>query len=469
MLCHGCRRAAQPLRQLGSIRHVGADVFPGSSIVQARAERRRKKADIETSEDPLAEPTTIKARRKRQSRALLASVEAIPSPKIRNLVKEVNDDPDTSLAMLRKYAWSSPTVGNATLLDAALQQTELASHKGKLVLEMNPGPGVLTEAVIRHMQPNRYICLEPRQTFHKYLTRLAPQMSAPSNFQIVKEDGYDWSTYKTLEQEAYLPRDQFSHPRDEVNPHFVFIASPAENAMDQLVAQWMETLGTHSWLQRYGRVRMLLLVNQSTRARMLASPGSSLRTRGTFVREAVCEVKEIIHTPWILNKEKKSLKSPWLQDFKDLPQTSASLVATPQDFFPMSNMSMVELTPFAKCKITAPWETFDYICKALLIHRTTPLYRQMRQIASGAYKILEDVSDELKLKTPAQMTVEEMNLVAEAFERWPFRPDVLQTEAPEPGDTRSGSELRQYYQNRISGASSDKWGMPDTLKKKSSI
>lgn len=129
----------------------------------------------------------------------------------------------------------------------------------------------------------------------------------------------------------------------------------------------------------------------------------------------------------------------------------------------MSSLSMIELTPFAQSKITAPWETFDYICKTLLIHRTTPLYRQMRQIAAGAYKILEDVSDELKLKKPTEMTAEDMNTIAEAFERWPFRPDVLQTEALDAGDAKSGSELRQYYQKRI-GTSDSKWVMPDVSK-----
>lgn len=303
---------------------------------------------------------------------------------------------------------------------------------------MNPGPGLLAERILERVKPKLYLALEGRKPFLDVLETLKSMPTKSSDTEVIVRysDGFEWSSYSDLERDGTLNYEALKHDSSEINPNLVFIATAKSQNMEQLVAQWIDTMGTSSWLQKFGRVKMYLFVSRTIRQRLLASPGSNLRTKGTFVREGTCHVREISHSPFVLNVIHED-RVQYQQDFEDLPQSTSSILATPDHYHPMTPLSLLEITPYEKTKITAPWETFEFIVKTLLMNKSTPLHQQIRTVASGAYVILKDLAPDLRKKWPQDMTIEEMDAISVAFDAWPFKPQFLHTEVSDMTDSRS--------------------------------
>lgn len=329
----------------------------------------------------------------------------------------------------------------------------LKAFAGKTILEMNPGPGLMAERILSIVKPARYIAIEFRKQYIDILKTLegTTQDGEPIDVRINQMDGFEWETFSKLEQDNTLDGALLQHGRHETNPNLVFIATAKTQQMDQLVNQWIDTVGTTSWLQKFGRVRMFLFVTRSIRQRLLAQPGSSLRTKGTFVREGTCDVREILHNPYIEENVPSINKTQWKQDFLDTAQSPDTLLCRPDRFHTPAALSLLEIIPYEKSKITAPWETFEFIAKALLMNKSTPLYQQIRSVASGAYAILEKLPHELRRKAPQDMTVQEIDQIALAFDAWPFKPRFLHTETWDTTDFRSGRKFNKLVRSQNSG------------------
>lgn len=335
--------------------------------------------------------------------------------------------------------WSSPTLANEQTIKDVIEKSHLLDYAGKTIIEVSPGPGLFAEKLIEMVKPARYIALEPRSIFIPVLESLKAQPGREHNTEVHvrSSDGFNWSSYTDLENEKLLEIDKLQHPRDEINPNLVLIATAKAANMDQLVTQWIDTIGTSSWLQKYGRVRMYLFVNRPIRQRLLAQPGSPFRTKGTFIREATCDIKEILLVPYVQDKIHSSAREHWKQDFEDLPQSRDAIIARPDHYLPPTALSLLEINPHKELIITAAWDTFDFLTKNLLINKSTPLYQQIRTIASGAYALLESLRPELRAKKPQNMTVQDLNEISLAFDKWPFKPKYLYTETYSPDTKRA--------------------------------
>lgn len=336
-------------------------------------------------------------------------------------------------------------------IDELIEYSGLSKYAGKTVLEMNAGPGLLAERIIEKVKPAKYIAMDYRKHFISSLQELegTTDEKTPIEMNILRKDGFDWQVYKDLETDGLLNFDKLTHPRHEINPNLVFIATAPTHIMDQLVAQWIDTLGTTSWLQKFGRVRMYLFVTRPIRQRLLAQPGSTFRTKGTFVREATCEIREILHNPYVPDTSHEPIRQLWKQDFNDPAQGEDTITIRPDHFFPPAALSLIEVNPYETSRITAPWETFEFIAKALLMNKSTPLYQQIRSIASGAYVLLERIKPELRQKWPQDMTVDEFNDIAVAFTEWPFKPRFLHSEPFDASDAsrKYGQLIRERVGN----------------------
>lgn len=307
--------------------------------------------------------------------------------------------------------------------------------KGRTIIEMNSGPGFLAERIMAQVEPAKYFALEPRDRF---LNELSHRDSIH-----IPQDGYDWSTYDTIEQDL----SDLHHTRTEINPNLVFIATPEPAQQEQLINQWLGAIGTGSWIQKYGRVCMYIFVTQNLRQKIMASTASPLRSRLTVLREGNCEVREILHTPFVREDNVDRTKVQWIEDFTDLPVNPTAVRGTPDIFFPVASLSLLEFKPFEHSAITAPLATYDFIAKTLLSNKSTPLNQQIRGIASGAYAILEKLSPEVRQKWPQDMTVHEINSIAVAFDQWPFKPKFIHNESFD--DIRGAKELRGIIRAQI--------------------
>ncbi len=341
-----------------------------------------------------------------------------------------------------KGTWSPPALVDESAMRAVIERAGLERYKGKTILEMNPGPGEFSIRLANIVRPKNYIVLEPRPKFASRLEEIKRIVSEHSvNFQTVYKDGYEWTTFADLEVEGLLDASLI-HPVTEVNPNLLFIASPHLEKMEQLVSQWMDTLGNRSWIQKYGRVKMLIFVSQALKARILGKMGNRIRGRLTIMCEGTSIVREILHNPW----EKKG-SGPWQINYKD-EKAEGAMEVSPSIFHPDAALSLLEFTPLKTPRITAPWATFEYVVRLLFINRSTALSKQVKMFSPGAWALLKDLPKEMHAKTPDQLTVEEIDTLAWVFERWPFRPRFLIDESYEEKDRKSASDLRRFIRDQ---------------------
>jgi len=116
-------------------------------------------------------------------------------------------------------------------------------------------------------------------------------------------DGYDWDTYSELFSKGPLPPpwpDKFPRPdirttlsSEDVNSDLLFVGHMGNSTKcERLVAQFITCCALGSWIQRYGRVRLLLWVTDSIRDRYL--PRSiAARARPAALAEAIIDITEV--------------------------------------------------------------------------------------------------------------------------------------------------------------------------------
>lgn len=395
-----------------------------------------------------AQPGPIRKRR------AFAKIEEIARPLqvkddgLKHRIERIDDVLGPRLFKERK--WLIPTIADPEVMSQIVDVANLQRYQGQTIIEMNSGPGFLAEKIIEKVKPAHYIALEPRDRFSEELQRIQDNNNdgaSGTTFDVIAADGYDWATLSNLESSGLLNFEKLSHPRNELNPRLVFIATPDADQLEQLVNQWLGTLGTASWIQKYGRVCMYIFVTQPVRQKLMAGPASPLRSRITVVREGNCDIREILHTPFVRDMSRKdNHKMLWIEDFADLPSSKDAIRGTPDMFFPISSLSLLEIKPHEHSAITAPLGTYDFIAKTLLSNKSTPLYQQIRGIASGAFAILRELSPELVRKWPQDMTVAEINQIALAFDAWPFKPKYLHNESFD--DIRGAKEMRNAIRSQ---------------------
>ena len=165
---------------------------------------------------------------------------------------------------------------------------------------MNPNLGIFSAALHERLQPKQHILLEPEGA---YGDRMREFQKKYKNSWYVPLDGYNWDTYSSLFSKDPLPPpwpDKFPRPdirttlsSEDVNTDLLFVGHMGKSTKSQrLVAQFISCCGLGSWIQRYGRVRLLLWVTNSIRDRYL--PWSiAAKTRPAATAEAIIDITEV--------------------------------------------------------------------------------------------------------------------------------------------------------------------------------
>ncbi|KAI5790641.1 ribosomal RNA adenine dimethylase-domain-containing protein [Peziza echinospora] len=186
---------------------------------------------------------------------------------------------------------------NRKLVLAALEKVDLSEYEGCQLIDMNPGFGVFSEEIHRIVKPSKHILLEPNSGFHEILKETLidnpPLPGHECQTTILSDDGYEWDTYENLITEKII-EPEYVDPKDGVNTKILFIANLAMkgNDGDRMCTQIMDSIGTRTWLQKYGRVRMMVWVPDSIKIRFLPRMMRD-RTKVTVTSEICAEVQEL--------------------------------------------------------------------------------------------------------------------------------------------------------------------------------
>ncbi|KAJ7262196.1 S-adenosyl-L-methionine-dependent methyltransferase [Mycena haematopus] len=294
-----------------------------------------------------------------------------------------------------------------------------AGSVDKVVVEIFPGPGQLTRALLAlpRRRIKKIIVLEHADVFLEYLK---PLEATDERIKVVALNGESWSSYQTLEEMKLLD-DVETIPWDQgVHPQLHFVSHLAPNVYgEQFISQLFRSMPDQQWLFKHGRVPMSILLSEYIWKRILGET-IGIRCKLSMIAAAVALFEEAV--PF------KALQ-PYAEHFYPLPP--GQIGASRNSNVPEAKRKAG--TPFVAVNIT-PLENqvikpglllkWDYCLRHLYVNRATPVKNALPFLAPNAQSLLKGT--DIDPKTPVrELTVGEWTQLVSAFHVWPFAPEDL--------------------------------------------
>lgn len=166
---------------------------------------------------------------------------------------------------------------------------------------MNPGISIWSAALNKRLNPRSHILLEPEVKYGPIMKQFTA--SHPGSHWLPL-DGYDWNIYSDLfPSDTSQPVDHdfprlnpiYVPPEEGMNTDIIFTAnlSMAGVEGERLLAQFLTCCALGQWVQKFGRVRFLVWVQDAVRDRYLPR-GIGGRNRAAVMAETVADVQEVV-------------------------------------------------------------------------------------------------------------------------------------------------------------------------------
>lgn len=274
-----------------------------------------------------------------------------------------------------------------------------------VIIDAYPGFGVFSAALQEVIQPKKHLMLEPHIQYHNYLQLLADP--SINTLEVLKSDPFRWTSFSELQDNGLFAPQM--HTREEVHPDILFVANLTMPQGDQLLTQYLNCVQNGSWLQRYGRVRMLLWVKPVIGRKFMLREEMVGRSRLSVQAEACTESQMLSTSSTYKGPANNDAFEVFYPDI--LPPTSA--------FIPQ----LLEVTP----KQTMPdnLDAFDYVTRMLFILNTKPLRESLAILGPGALEQLGPKVEDILETPPRDLPMEQIYRVVQVFHEWPFKPDML--------------------------------------------
>lgn len=278
------------------------------------------------------------------------------------------------------------------------------------VLDLYPGPGQFSSIFYNRLKPKQHVLMESRAAFLQHLRNEFDN----TPLQVIEKDPYDWSSYVDLiDRTKVLEIEKQS--LEHINDRFLTLANLTNPAHEGLLMQWYACIGNRNWLQRFGRVKMLLWVPTSSAAKLLATPGSVPRSKCSVVRETLTETKLVAISD---TEELKLFDEKVMEDSEPIVFPGTDVLQARE-----KGISLIEVNPTAHNVDLDNWE---YVTKHLLILKGTPLIDALESLGHGARDYFKNqIADQDFLKkSPNKLTSGEFLYLTDLFAKWPFKPDI---------------------------------------------
>lgn len=287
-----------------------------------------------------------------------------------------------------------------------------------VVIDAYPGVGEWSRAVNDAFKPKSHTILEPFVSYRKFLVESG--MTSKYPFSLRTEDPFRWSTFTDLMAQGVIPTPRFAD-RTQIHPELLFTANLTNSQGEQLCVQYLNCISNQSWLQTFGRVRLLIWVRESTCRKIIARPGSKLRSRVSVQAESAAECKVLIgHVDSL--REEAGYEDDAIIDIDDTP-----------DLYPKMRKDSVCLLQFDPLEHQVEnIDSFEYVIRMMMIAKTKPVKETLSLLGPGAAEDLGPKVSDLLQRTPGDLTLPEIMRITEAFELWPFKPEFLHDFYEEP-------------------------------------
>ncbi|SMN22081.1 similar to Saccharomyces cerevisiae YMR228W MTF1 Mitochondrial RNA polymerase specificity factor with structural similarity to S-adenosylmethionine-dependent methyltransferases and functional similarity to bacterial sigma-factors [Maudiozyma saulgeensis] len=284
------------------------------------------------------------------------------------------------------------------------------------VMDLNAGPAQQSIIFNNRYRCKQHLLMDNRPQFTNFWERNLKK----SHFQMSPQDPYDWESYLMLidHQKLFVPEKQ---PRDHIHNKFLIMGNLTDKKEEGLLMQWYNCVGQKNWLQRFGRVKMLLWVPTSSARKLLAPASSTQRAKCSLVCETFTDSKIIALTQDeesdLFDKKLLDKFDPiWVDYSSTLPQKFSKTKKSP--------MCLLEIDPLDFELNKGNW---DYVTQHLMIQKSTPLIDAIESLGPGATDFFtKQINDpEFMKRCPYTFSAEEFIYLSDIYFRWPFKPDVF--------------------------------------------
>ncbi|CAH1758699.1 9689_t:CDS:10 [Entrophospora sp. SA101] len=260
--------------------------------------------------------------------------------------------------------------------------------KNAIVFDINPGSGMLTHALLQNKNVKKVFSLEPLKHIVSYLQPLKEELQ--HRYDVFEVD-------PMLEADFLNKKEDFSDipisSWEMGHPSLISVSQiPFGKMGDQMISSIISMIYDKWGLQSFGRIPMYLITHSRQAERLLSGEGDNKRSQLNLFAEGLGDME-------------------LLQIFKD-------------GFYPKGEYALLDLKPFITPKITVPWQTYQYVVSHLLVKRKGKVEEMIRTLGAGTEKLLKDLSFDSKTLI-TNLTVEQFNEIAEKYDNWPFKPEVL--------------------------------------------
>ncbi|GBB92148.1 hypothetical protein RclHR1_19700006 [Rhizophagus clarus] len=244
------------------------------------------------------------------------------------------------------------------------------------IIEISPGRGFLTYALLHHTNARKIIALEKDKKLALELSILAEESNG--RLEVINTDIWEWKTYDMLK---YHLSDVKVHPWEEVHPSLISsVHLPNTSKGDILMNKLISNCHNKCGLHHFGRSRMNFITPAKAAEKLLAKKGESQRHKIKIELEAVT-ITEV-------------------------------------------QCVLFGITPRVESSVQAPWVTFEYVIKALTTRKNAKLIEMLGTLGAGANILAEKLSFNADIPV-RNMTVENYNEVTVLFDNWAFKPKQL--------------------------------------------
>ncbi|KAJ7703220.1 S-adenosyl-L-methionine-dependent methyltransferase, partial [Mycena rosella] len=336
--------------------------------------------------------------------------------------------PSASKAFQHRVTLANPTTA-ALVADAFVP----AGSKDKVVIEIFPGPGQLTRALLGLPRDriNKLIVLESAEVYLKYLK---PLEAVDDRLTVVPIHGESWGSYQVLHDMKLLDDVRTISWDQGVHPQLHFVSHLTSNVGgEQLISQLFRSMPDQQWLFKYGRVPMSVLLSEYIWKRV---HGQSLgiRCKLSMTAAAVASCQEAV--PY-------SSLQPYADHFHPIPSATTLALRAKEKSEAKPLITGKAGNPFVAINITpleikyairpGLLEKWDYCLRHLYVNRATAIKKALPFLAPNAQSLMKkldspslDPKHRINPKTPVrEMTVEHWALLVKAFDEWSFAPEDL--------------------------------------------
>lgn len=314
------------------------------------------------------------------------------------------------------------------IIDRLNLKQKYPNSQGKLnVVDIFSGYGLLSSMINYELKPKSHIIIDGTKENQKIWTNrmsyLEKTTDNAENFKYYNLDGHAWETYDQIfkKDKAIELEPQ---PRDHVCDELLIVGNISSGKFgESLFAQWIMCCAYQNWLQRYGRVRMILLVRESTTMKFLAGPNFPKRNRAALKRDMFTDVKLIA----VSDTQVDSIGTAGEGFDPNLLIREQPLILTGSSVLPVGgDLSVVEVIP--KHIPALDVNAVEYLTQVFMYKASNTVKESFNILAPGAE---EDLGSQLPLeilnKTARQLSREDLLAIYEVYNNWAFKPSYEDT------------------------------------------